>query len=270
MSCAMTNDQPFDTLLLSYPDSDLLLLTLNRPRSANAFNTRMGEELRAFWTGLGSAHGDVRCVVVTGAGDRAFCAGADLKERRAMSDADWRHQHEIFEAAFYAMMDCDVPVIAAVNGAAFGGGCELALAADFAYAAETARFALTETTLGIMPGVGGTQNLPRACGVRRAKEIVLTGRPFDAAEALRWGIVNRVVAPDSLLAETLATARQIAGNAPVAVREAKRALSAAMDTDLKRGLAIELECYYRTAATEDRREGMLAFNEKRRPRFRGR
>jgi len=161
-------------------------------------------------------------------------------------------------------------VIAAVNGAAFGGGFEIVLAADFAYAADHARFALTETTLGIIPGVGGTQNLPRACGVRRAKEIILTGLPFGAAEAAVWGIVNRVLPLPALIDETLAVARRIASNAPIAVSAAKRALGAATGTDIKTGLAIELECYNRTVPTDDRREGMLAFNEKRPPVFRGR
>lgn len=186
-----------------------------------------------------------------------------------MPDDSWRRQHAIFEQAFYAMMDCPVPVIAAVNGAAFGGGFEIVLAADFAYAADHARFALTETSLGIIPGVGGTQNLPRACGVRRAKEIILTGTPFGADDALGWGIVNRVVPLAGLMEETLAVARRIAGNAPIAVRAAKQALTAATGTDIKSGLAVEIECYNRTVTTEDRREGMLAFNEKRRPVFRG-
>ncbi len=256
------SDPAFEMLRLDRPDDTLLVVTLNRPEAANAFNTAMGEEMRALWTGL-------RCIVVTGAGTRAFCAGADLKERREMTDDAWRAQHRIFEEAFYAMMDCPAPIIAAVNGAAFGGGCELALAADFAYAADTARFALPETTLGIMPGVGGTQNLPRACGVRRAREIILTGSPFGAADALAWGIVNRVVPGATLMDETLATAKRIAANAPLAVAEARRALSAASG-DLKSGLAAELESYYRCAASEDRREGMLAFNEKRPPVFKGR
>lgn len=251
------------------PEDGLAMLTLNRPAAANAFNTRMGEELRGFWTGLLDDPDDVRCVVVTGAGERAFCAGADLKERRKMSDEDWRRQHAIFEEAFYAMMDCPIPVIAAVNGAAIGGGCEMVLAADFAYAADSARFGLTETTLGIIPGVGGTQNLPRACGVRRAKEIILTGLPFEAAQALEWGIVNRVVPARSLMRVTLDTARRIAANAPIAVRAAKVALSRATGLPLKQGLEVEIECYRRTVETEDRREGMLAFNEKRKPVYRG-
>ncbi len=265
----MTIDRDYETLDIARPAQHLLVLTLNRPQAANAFNTLMGEEMRDFWTALLANAGDLRCIVVTGAGERAFCAGADLKERRDMPDDAWRRQHEIFEEAFYAMMDCPIPVLAAVNGAAFGGGFEVVLAADFAYAAEHARFALTETTLGIIPGVGGTQNLPRACGVRRAKEIIMTGTPFGAAEALDWGIVNRVLPMAELMDQTLAAARRIADNAPVAVRAAKRALTAATGTDIKSGLAIEIECYNQTVTTEDRREGMLAFNEKRRPVFRG-
>jgi enoyl-CoA hydratase/carnithine racemase len=259
----------YETLKLAIAGDGVAVLTLNRPQSANAFNTRMGEELRDFWTGLLDDPGDLRSLVVTGAGERAFCAGADLKERRDMSDEDWRRQHTIFEAAFYAMMDSPVPVIAAVNGAAFGGGFEMVLASDFAYAADTARFALTETTLGIIPGVGGTQNLPRACGERRAKEIILTGKPIDAARALEWGIVNRVLPPASLMREALDTAGRIAANAPVAVRAAKEALSRATGLPLKQGLEVEIECYRRTIETVDRREGMLAFNEKRKPVYRG-
>ncbi len=260
----------FETLTVEHPDRYLVRLTLNRPQAANAFNTKMGEELRTFWSQLRKDPGEYRCVIVTGAGDRAFCAGADLKERRDMPDDAWRRQHVIFEEAFYAMIDCPIPVIAAVNGAAFGGGCEMVLAADFAYAADTARFALTETTLGIIPGVGGTQNLPRACGVRRAKEIVLTGTPFGAAEAFDWGIVNRIVTAEELAAETLAVARRIAGNAPIAIRAAKKALSFAIGTDLKSGLTAEIAYYDTTVETDDRREGMLAFNEKRPPLFHGR
>lgn len=266
----MQTDPSFETLDIRYPEPHLLVLTLNRPHAANAFNTRMGEELREFWRGLHGAPADLRCIIVTGTGQRAFCAGADLKERREMTDEVWRAQHVIFEEAFRAMMDCEVPVIAAVNGAAFGGGCEMVLAADFAYAADSARFALPETTLGIIPGVGGTQNLPRACGVRRAKEIVFTGEPFDAAKALEWGLVNRVVPQDALMDEALTTARRIAANAPIAARAAKRALGAATGADLETGLGIEIDCYNRTVGTEDRREGMRAFNQKRPPVYHGR
>jgi enoyl-CoA hydratase/carnithine racemase len=169
-----------------------------------------------------------------------------------------------------ALLACPLPVIAAVNGAAYGGGCEIAAAADFVYAADSARFALTEVTLGIMPGAGGTQTLPRAIGMRRAKEIILTGRPFTAVEAERWGLVNTVVPPAELMGEALATARRIADNAPISVRQAKQAVQRGMQMSLWDGLAFEIEAYNRMVPTEDRREGVNAFNEKRKPVFRGR
>ena len=161
-------------------------------------------------------------------------------------------------------------MIAAVNGAAYAGGCEIALGCDFIYAARSARFALTEVTIGIMPGAGGTQNLPRAVGERRAKEIILTGRPFTAAEALEWGVVNRVVEPDQLLTTALETAKSIAGNAPLSVRQAKKSIHLGLQTDLRTGLRIEVEAYNRLVGTEDRLEGIRAFNEKRKPKFEGR
>jgi enoyl-CoA hydratase len=169
-----------------------------------------------------------------------------------------------------ALMDCPVPVIAAVNGAAFAGGLELALGCDFIYAAQSARFALTEVTLGIMPGAAGTQNLPRAVGVRRAKEIILTGAPFTADEAAAWGMVNKVCADDRLLAEVRAVALRIAANAPVSVRQAKKAIDKATELDRMTGYAFELEAYNRTVVTEDRQEGIAAFNEKRKPQYKGR
>ncbi len=262
--------QVFDTLSVERAGADVLLVRFNRPDAANAINTRMGEELLRLWDGLAAEPETCRCVVLAGAGDRAFCAGGDLKERRGMSDQAWRQQHELFERMLRALLARPVPVIAAVNGAAFGGGCELALACDFAYAASHARFALTEVTLGIMPGSGGTQTLPRAVGERRAKEIILTGRPFTAQEALDWGVVNRICAPDALLPAALATAGEIAGNAPLAVRQARHAIDHGMQMDLRSALMFEIECYRRLPPTEDRREGVAAFNEKRRPVFHGR
>jgi enoyl-CoA hydratase/carnithine racemase len=169
-----------------------------------------------------------------------------------------------------AIMDCPVPVIAAVNGAAFGGGMELALACDFIYAAQSARFALTEVTLGIMPGAAGTQNLPRAVGQRRAKEIVLGGAPFTAEEAASWGMVNKVVADDRLLSEAHAAALRIAANAPVSVRQAKKSIDKATELDRMSGYAYEIEAYNRTVVTEDRQEGIAAYNEKRKPHYKGR
>ena len=208
-------------------------------------------------------------MVLTGSGTKAFCAGGDLKERNGMSVETWQRQHEIFEEAYWTLMELQVPVIAAVNGHAYAGGLEMALACDFAYAVPGARFALTEVTIGIMPGAGGTQNLPRAVGERRAKEIILTGRPFTAAEALEWGVVNRVVEPDLLLTAALDTARTIAGNAPMAVRQAKKSIHLGLQADLRTGLRIEVEAYNRLIGTEDRIEGIRAFNEKRKPGFTG-
>ncbi|MDP6568130.1 MAG: enoyl-CoA hydratase-related protein [Alphaproteobacteria bacterium] len=257
----------YETLSIDRPQEFVLLVTIDRPESRNAMNTQMGRDLLDLFGGLLCDPGDVRTVVVTGAGDQAFCAGGDLKERNGMTDEAWRLQHVIFEQALYHVMDCPVPVIAAVNGAAFGGGCEMALMADFVYASTNARFALTEVTLGIIPGCGGTQNLPRAAGSRRAKEILFTGSPFTAQDGLDWGIVNKVVAPAELLPAVLATASRIAENGPLAIRQAKRSVDLGQGTDRKTALGIEVEAYNRLVSTEDRREGVLAFNEKRKPRF---
>ncbi len=260
----------YETLLTEALPDGLLRVTLNRPARANALNTQMGLDLLDLWTSLGASSGELRCVLLTGAGERAFCAGADLKERNGMPDAQWQAQHEIFERQYWALLDLAIPVIAAVNGHAYAGGLELALACDFIYAVKTARFALTEVTLGIMPGAGGTQLLPRAAGERRAKEIIFTGQPFDATQALEWGIVNRLCEPDRLMAEALATAAAICANAPLALRQAKKAIHAGLQLDLKSGLLFEIEAYNRLVPTEDRREGIRAFNEKRKPRFTGR
>ena len=187
-----------------------------------------------------------------------------------MTDEQWTRQHVIFERMVRALIDCPVPIIGAVNGAAYGGGCEIAGCCDFLYAAETARFALTEVTLGIMPGGGGTQTLPRAVGERRAKELILTGKPFTAAQAYAWGLVNEVFPQADLLREALATASRIARNAPISVRQAKLSIHRGLQSSLRDGLALEIEAYNRMVPTEDRREGVLAFNEKRPPNFKGR
>ncbi len=197
---------------------------LNRPAVSNALNTRMGEELVEWFERLAMESGETRCVVLTGAGDKAFCAGRDLKERRGMTDEAWRRQHVIFERMVRALLDCPIPIIGAVNGAAYGGGCEIAACCDFLYAAEHARFALTEVTLGILPGGGGTQTLARAVGERRAKELILTGRPFSAAQAQEWGLVNAVFPQPSLFPEVLTTAEWIAANAPISIRQAKQSI----------------------------------------------
>jgi enoyl-CoA hydratase len=260
----------FDTVLVEYPREHIVLVTLNRPEVANAMNTQMGLDLLEVFDGFCAAPNKQRCIVVTGSGAKAFCAGGDLKQRNGMTDEQWQDQHLIFERMIRAMVGCPVPVIAAVNGAAYAGGMEISLCADFIYAAEHARFALTEVTLGIMPGAGGTQNLPRAVGSRRAKEILLTGRPFSVQDAFEWGMVNRICPAGTLLAEALETASIIAGNAPIATRQIKQSVNMGLNTDLPTGMMFEIEAYNRMVPTDDRREGILAFNEKRKPVYRGR
>lgn len=260
----------YETLQIETPRPHILLVRMSRPEAANAMNTQLSRDLIDVFEGLALDAGDVRCVVVTGEGPRAFCAGGDLKERKGMTDAAWQRQHAVFERMTRALLDCPVPMIGAVNGAAYGGGCEIAATMDFLYASETARFAMTETSLGIIPGAGGTQTLPRAMGERRAKELILSGRVFSAAEAVQWGLVNAVFAPEALMEAALEAAERIAANAPVAVRQAKQAIHRGLGMALRDGLAFEIEAYNRTVPTEDRSEGVLAFNEKRKPVFRGR
>ncbi|MCP4390439.1 MAG: enoyl-CoA hydratase [Gammaproteobacteria bacterium] len=262
-------DKSYATLELGNPLPRVLQITLNRPDFANAFNTQMATDLMHCFEAQALEPGDTRCILLTGAGDRAFCAGGDLKERDGMSNETWSAQHLIYERMIRAVIDCPIPLIAAVNGAAFGGGCELALAADFIYASDNARFAMTETSLGIIPGAGGTQTLGRALGERRAKELIMSARRFDAAEAHRWGLVNEVFAPDKLLDESLQAASRIAANAPIAVRQAKQAIHRGLQMSLADGLGFEIEAYNRTVPTEDRREGVRAFNQKRSPEFKG-
>jgi enoyl-CoA hydratase/carnithine racemase len=267
----MTLPSGYDTLLLDAPEPHLLVVSLNRPDTLNALNTQMGRDLLDLWTRLNEDPEDVRCVVLTGTGERAFCSGGDLKERNGMTADAWRRQHEVFERQYWTLADLPLPVIAAVNGHAYAGGFEMVLSCDFVYAVAGARFALTEVTLGIMPGAGGTQNLPRAVGERRAKEIILTGRPFTAQQAHEWGIVNQVADTVAELREqALATARVIAGNAPLSVRQAKKSIRYGMQMELKTAYRFEVEAYNHLVGTEDRLEGVRAFNEKRKPRFQGR
>jgi enoyl-CoA hydratase/carnithine racemase len=260
----------FETLLVTGPAAGVVQIILNRPEASNAFNTRMALELAEAFAGFAHEGGSARCLVLTGSGDKAFCAGADLKERDGMSDADWAAQHKVFEAMGEAVLAAPMPVICAVNGAAFGGGCEIALLCDFLYAAESARFALPEVTLGIMPGLGATQTLARAAGPRRAKEVIVSGRAFTAREALDWGVANRLCPSAELLPAALETAGRIASNAPLAVSAVKRAIDLGDGHSLRSGMALELEQYDQLFPTEDRREGVSAWREKRKASFRGR
>src|SRR5215475_9801406 len=259
----------YKTLNVTRSTGDFIVtVELSRPEALNAMNTAMGEELlhcfdRFTWDRT------VRAVVFTGAGEKAFCVGGDLKEREGMTDEAWRAQHVIFEEGAFLVLHCPVPVIAAVEGFAMGGGCELAVLSDFVVASETAVFAVPEVTRGIFPGIGGTQLLPRIVGGPLAKEMIFTGRRVPAAEAKALGLVNHLVPAGQARAKALEIAATIAANGPVAVRQAKKAINWGSETDLETGMALAIEAYNVTVVTDDRLEGVRAFNEKRKPRFTG-
>jgi len=257
-----------ETIKLEDAAPGVAVITFNRPEVANALSTRMGEELLEAWRTL-SPRPELRCVIMRGEG-KHFQAGADLKERNGMTDEAWAAQHRLFEEMIRAQIACPVPVICAVHGAAMGGGAEMVLAADFAYAAEGARFGLPEVTLGIIPGLGGTQNLLRAVGARRALELLATGRHFTAQEALDFGVVNGVAPAEALMDTVLEVARKIAANAPLSVRALKKVVRQGADMALPAAMDFEVGEYDRLFVTADRREGVGAFNEKRSPVFQGR
>ncbi|GAO03275.1 enoyl-CoA hydratase-related protein [Anaeromyxobacter sp. PSR-1] len=227
--------------------------------------------LRALREQLARAGADraLRCVVITGDGDKAFCAGADLKERAGMSADDVHRFHEGLRDALRGIEQAPQPFVAALNGAALGGGLELALACDLRIAADSAQLGLPEVALGIIPGGGGTQRLARLVGVARAKDLVLTARRIGAAEALAMGLVTQIAPPGRLLDEALALAGRIARNAPVSLRQAKRAIDGGFHLPLEEALALEHRMYQDCLGTRDRREALAAFAEKRAPVFTG-
>ena len=265
----MNLEKTYQTITTQVIDQQILLITLNRPEVGNALNTMMGQELYELWRDITEDCGEIRCAVLTGTGNKIFCAGGDLKERNGMTKIQWKRQHEIFERHYWEMTDLPIPLIAAVNGHAYAGGLEMALSCDFIYASRSARFALTEVTLGIMPGAGGTQNLPRAIGERRAKEIILTGKPFSAESAYEWGLVNYLFDADQVLEEALKTARVIASNAPLSIKQVKKSIRYGSQMELKTAFRFEVESYNHLIDTADRIEGVEAFNEKRPAQFKG-
>jgi enoyl-CoA hydratase/carnithine racemase len=258
----------FTTLVPSLVDEDMLLLTLQRPAVRNALDTVMTRELLEIWQALYVESTPYKVVVLTGSGELSFCAGADLKERHGIATEVWLRQHAVLEQMMLAMHDCPLPVLAAVNGTAFGGGLELVLNCDFAYGCPESRFCFPEPKLGFIPGALGTQWLPRAVGLARAKELCLTGAGFSAEEALSWGVLNKVVPQAELLNVTLEAARHIRAASPLAVRQVKQALNATLSNDLVSGYRREIELYKRCIEGPDRIEGITAFAEKRPPRYR--
>ncbi|PMR77655.1 enoyl-CoA hydratase/isomerase family protein [Billgrantia endophytica] len=259
----------YSTINVERRDNGVAILTLNRPDALHALNSVMANELiRQFsdW----AVDTRLRCIVITASGLRAFCVGADLKERNCLDEDGIRRQHALFRLFLMIRLSLDIPVIAAVQGVALGGGAEIALASDIVLATEEAEFGLPEIGLGIMPGLGGTQLLPRITGRGRALEMLLTGERINAEEAQEYGIVSRIFPQKEMLSRALEKAEQVARMPPLAVRSIRRAVHIGGELDLNSGLAYELALHQRLMASEDRTEGVRAFIEKRTPTWRGR
>jgi enoyl-CoA hydratase/carnithine racemase len=243
-------------------------VTLNRPEALNAISGQMADELAG---AVLQAAADPNCwvLVVGAAGEKAFCVGADLKERSQLDDAGWMRNRVQIRALFESVRAVPQPTIASVFGFALGGGFELALSCDFIVCSEEAQLGVPEVKVGLIPGGGGTQLLVRKVGPARAKDLVLTGRRVPAAEAAAMGLVYRSVLRTELEKATLELAEELCRNSPVALREAKRAIDRGLEVPLEHGIEIEDVGWRKAVASEDRREGIAAFNEKRDPRWRG-
>lgn len=263
-----SNEQEDDSPLLVETKDGILTITINRPDRMNALDRRtlsLGSDL------IEKIHyeKDVRVVIVTGAGDRSFCAGADLKERTTMNDMEVRNYILRIKNTLSSLENLNKPVIAAINGVALGGGLELALACDVRIAAPNAKLGLTETSLAIIPGAGGTQRLPRLIGRGRAKEMIFTAQVVDAQTALEYGLINHIAPEGKLMEMAFEIAERIKANGPLAVEQAKIAVNRGMETDIDSGLRIESDAYEKLIPTTDRVEALAAFREKRKSNFRG-
>jgi enoyl-CoA hydratase/carnithine racemase len=256
-----------NVLQIEFKDQ-IATFTLNRPEIMNSFNFALLRTLRQAVDEV-RFNPDVRVLIITGAGEKAFCAGADLKERITLSPSEVKQFIYTICTLFTNIELLNKPVIAAVNGVALGGGTELALSCDIRIASDTASLGLTETRLAIIPGAGGTQRLPRLVGMGKAKELILTGRRVDAKEALAIGLVNKICEPSKLMDTAREMAAMICECGPIAIEQAKYAINAGMQTDIHTGMAIESNAYWITIPTEDRLEGLAAFREKRKPAYKG-
>ncbi|MEW5952711.1 MAG: enoyl-CoA hydratase-related protein [Bacillota bacterium] len=250
-------------------EGHVAILSFNRPEAMNALSTLTAKDLLAALEEL-ELDDQVFAAVLTAEGDRAFCAGADLKERKTLSREEMKKQRALFVKTFTAVAMFPKPLVAAVNGFALGGGMEFSLCCDFIIASEKAVFGLPEVGLAIIPGGGGTQLLPRVIGRNKAKELIFTGRKMTAREALDLGLVNYVVPAGELMVKTMEIMQQITKNGPIALQQAKRSINLGVELDLNTALALEAECYNVCLSTEDRDEGLLAFNEKRKPVYKNR
>jgi enoyl-CoA hydratase/carnithine racemase len=254
------------TVELGRPAAHVAEVIMNRPEALNALSTTQVRRLGDAATEV-AADDQVSVVIISSALERAFCVGADLKERRGVSNDDLLRQRLVFQEAFSALRAVPVPMIAVVEGFALGGGCELALCCDLIIASATATFGLPEVGLGLIPGEGGTQLLPRRIGLNKAADLVLTGRRVDAEEALQLALADRLVPEGAARSSALELAQQIAAKSPVSLRAAKRALRQGIDVDLRTGLEIEDKAWQEAAFSADRLEGVEAFNLRRTPRW---
>jgi len=249
-------------------NGNLAIITLNRPESMNAFNYEMLRELGQVAESI-RINPDIRVVIFTGTGDKAFSVGADLKERKNLTEQQVKRNIYKIGEVFSTIENLPQPTIAMMNGYAFGGGMELALSCDFRIGTDDLVLGLTETSLAIIPGAGGTQRLPRLIGEAKAMELILTARRLKADEALTYGILTKVVSRENLLEETGKFADMMLANGPIALQQAKFAIKHGMNADLQTGLNIERKAYEMTIPTEDRVEALIAFGEKRKPVFKG-
>jgi enoyl-CoA hydratase len=258
----------YNNILLSF-EGDLGILTIHRPKALNALNM---ETLKEIQMGIQEVndHPEMKVLILTGSGEKAFVAGADIAEMKGMDSIEAVNFSKLGHLTLKMIQDLDRPVLAAVNGFALGGGTEIALACDFIYASENAKFGLPEATLGIFPGFGGTQRLPRLIGKAKAKEMIFTGRMISAQEACQMGIVNRVFPLSSLLEETKKVAGLIAANGAIGVKLAKMLVDSGFNLELSEACILESLAFGIGFATEDQKEGMNAFVEKRKPHYKGR
>jgi len=267
-----TEMKEYETLKVARRDDGVVTVTLNRPDRMNTLGGSMKPDLWDVFSDLLLEDRDLRCVVLTGAGERAFCAGADIKERAASRPprAEYFARQKFTHDLTRLIETFERPVIAAINGVALGGGMEIALCADIRIAADHARFGLPEVNLGVLPAAGGTQRMPRLIGESRAKELMFTGRMMDAEEALACGLVSRVVPQAKLMETALALAAEIAAKPPLSVSFIKNAVHTGMQVGMEAGLDYERYAAAMIMDSEDRAEGMAAFLEKRKPVFKGR
>lgn len=257
----------FENILFEETDG-IATITFNRPKALNALNQAL---LSEFLTALDriDANEDIRVLILTGAGEKAFVAGADITEINTLGPLQAKLFAKAGQDAISRLQALSIPVIAAVNGFALGGGCEMSLGCDFIYASENARFGLPEINLGIIPGFGGTQRLARVVGVNMAKEMIFTGKMISAEEAKKIGLVNQVCPADKLIETATETAKTIASKGKVSLRAAKQAVNTGMNADLETGLRVECDAFALCVASEDAKEGTSAFLEKRKAEFKG-